>query len=355
MRILRLVTALAALLLSLALAGGAAAYPWPVEPFDRQHPVRGFFGDPRTVFLNGVLAGGFDGPGFFSFHQGVDISAPDGTPVYPVMSGTAHYMGAATLDVDSGDGHVFQYFHIVPVVGEGEEVVARRTILGYVQTPYGHVHLTEISGGHAVNPLQKGHLTPYADHTRPTIRAVEFRNLSGTLQTPLGVCGRVEIDADAFDTPPRLVPGNFRGLPTTPALVRWTVSRLSGKIAVPWRTAADFRTTLPPNNRFTDVYAKGTYENAPRFGDQQYTAMPGRYLFLLAGNFDTTSLANGVYRLTVRASDIRGNTASQTARFSVLNARSGVCPGSLPAPPTTQPPPTEPPDVSPGTGATPQP
>ena len=77
--------------------------------------------------------------------------------------------------------------------------------------------------------------------------------------------------------------------------------------SVPWRTAADFRSTLPANGHFFDVYAKGTYENAPRFGAQQYRSMPGRYLFLLAGNFDTTSLPNGVYTL----GDLRGRRARQ--------------------------------------------
>src|SRR6266700_5037327 len=108
-----------AVLLALALPAAAAAYPWPVRPFDKQHPIRGFFGDPRTVFENGVLAGGFDGPGFFSFHQGIDISAPDGTPIYPVVSGTARYLGAAVLNVNAGNDVVFQYFHVVPIVGEG--------------------------------------------------------------------------------------------------------------------------------------------------------------------------------------------------------------------------------------------
>ena len=343
---------LVATLAALVAAGGAAAYPWPVRPFDRQHPIRGFFGDPRTVYLNGVLAGGFGGPGFFSFHQGIDIAAPDGTPIYPVMSGTAHYLGAATLNVDAGtiagNRVVFQYFHIVPIVGEGQQVVARRTILGYVQPPFGHVHLTEINGPHSVNPLQKGHLAPYADQTRPTIRTIAFGNQSGTLQTPLGLCGRVQLSVDAFDKPPLAVPGKFRDLPVAPALVRWDVTRLSGTPLFQWRTAADFRSDLPANGRFTDTYAKGTYENAPRFGTQQYTSMPGRYLFLLAGSFDTTSLANGVYRLSVRVADVRGNTAASTERFSVLNARSGVCPGSLPAPPTTQQPPSEPPGDSGG-------
>jgi hypothetical protein len=341
------------LVLVLALPSAAAAYSWPVKPFNKQHPIRGFFGDPRTVFEDGVLSGGFDGPGFLSFHQGIDISAPNGTPVYPVMSGVAHYLGAATLNVAVGTVNgvdvTFQYFHITPVVGEGEQVIARTTVLGYIQPPYAHVHLTEIDGTHSVNPLQPGHLAPYRDHTRPTIRQSVFSNSAGTIQTPLGLCGRVQIAADAFDRQPVAVPGTFHDLPVTPALVEWSVARLNGKVVLPMRVAADFRTTLPPNSRFSDVYAKGTYENSPRFGTQQYTGMPGRYLFLLAGNFDTTSLANGVYQLTVRVADVRGNKAMQTLRFSVLNARNGVCPGSLAAPPTTQPPPTEPPSGA-GTG-----
>ncbi len=337
--------------LALASASAASSYSWPVRPFDKQHPIRGFFGDPRTVFENGVLAGGFDGPGFFSFHQGVDISAPDGTPVYPVVSGIAHYLGASVLNVDTGmyqgNERIFQYFHVTPIVGEGQQVIARKTVLGYVQPPFAHVHLTEINGSKSVNPLQRGHLTPYIDHTRPTIRDTLFRNQSGLLQTPLGLCGRVEIDVDAFDRPPVPVPGAFHDLPVAPAFVRWDITHLNGTSAVPWRTTADFRSTLPANTRFFDVYAKGTYENAPRFGTQQYRSMPGRYLFLLAGNFDTTTLPNGVYSLGVSAADMRGNHAFFQERFSVLNAHDGVCPGSLAAPPATAPPPTEPPASTP--------
>jgi hypothetical protein len=345
MRGIGVVTVLAAV--ARARGGAAAADSWPFKPFNKQHPIRGFFGDPRTVYENGVLAGGFDGPGVFSFHQGIDISAPNGTPIYPVMSGIAHYLGAAVLNVDVGqiDGQdvTFQYFHITPIVGEGEHVIAKNTVLGFVEPPYGHVHLTEIDGTHAVNPLQRGHLAPYADHTRPTIRGTAFSNASGAIQTPLGLCGRVQIAVDAYDRPPLAVPGSFNSLPVTPALVEWTVRHLNGKIAVPLRVAADFRTTLPSNTKFFDTYAKGTYENSPRFGTQQYTAMPGRYLFLLASSFDTTTLPNGVYSLTVRASDIRGNAATQTQRFSVLNAKGSECPGSLSEPPGTQPPPSEPP------------
>ena len=59
-------------------------YCWPVAPFNRQHPIRGGFGDPRTLFhAPPTLAGLYHGAGSFSFHQGVDISAPDEPPCTP--------------------------------------------------------------------------------------------------------------------------------------------------------------------------------------------------------------------------------------------------------------------------------
>jgi hypothetical protein len=139
------------------------------------------------------------------------------------------------------------------------------------------------------------------------------------------------------------VAGSFHGLPVAPALVRWKLNRLNGATAVPWKVAADFRHTLPPNGAFFTVYAHGTYENAPRFGKEQYGSMPGRYLFLLASSFDTASVPNGVYVLTVEAVDERGNTGFGTQRISIRNARTGPCPGSLALPPGASPPPAEPP------------
>ena len=66
----------------------AYAYGWPV-PFDRPHPVRGNFGDPRTIFAGPPTERTLlSGPGAFQFHDGIDISAPDGTTVYAVASGT---------------------------------------------------------------------------------------------------------------------------------------------------------------------------------------------------------------------------------------------------------------------------
>src|SRR5580765_9033737 len=79
-------------------AVSASAYPWPIKPFHQQHPIRANFGDPRTRFWNTMLTDGLQGPGLFQFHNGIDIAAPEGTPVYPVRSGTARLIdGAAVL------------------------------------------------------------------------------------------------------------------------------------------------------------------------------------------------------------------------------------------------------------------
>ena len=54
-------------------------YGWPVKPFNRQHPVRAYLNDPRN--------GHYDAK---SFHFGVDVSAPTGTPVYAVAAGEVY-------------------------------------------------------------------------------------------------------------------------------------------------------------------------------------------------------------------------------------------------------------------------
>ena len=119
----RLLAALGALVAALAFAGGASAYGWPLRPFDRPHPIRGGFGDPRTVFTLGFFSDPWAGPGTFSFHNGIDISARAGTPVYAVTSGIAHIRTAGQVEVESpllnATRRVFQYEHITPHVQEG--------------------------------------------------------------------------------------------------------------------------------------------------------------------------------------------------------------------------------------------
>ena len=337
-------------LLALAQASAAHAYSWPIKPFGRQHPIRGNFGDPRTIFSYSLSSAALFGPGDFSFHNGVDIAVPDGTEVYPVVSGRVRAVFSDIVSVGTRDGRTFRYEHVVPVVERGERVVARETVVGYVRSGYGHVHFTEIDGMRVVNPLEPRHLTPYTDHIAPQISDVELR--AGTTLTrldPQRVCGRVSIVADAFDMPSIPIPlGPFAGLPVTPALVRWELRRLHASVVLPLTSAADFRRVLPLQTRFWDVYARGTYQNSPRFGGIHYASMRGRYLFNVVTDFDTRSLANGLYVLTVLAGDVRGNSVTHTRQLTVANAPDTAtgCPAEdtpePPADPTTQPPSSSP-------------
>ena len=158
-----------------ARSSSLAPYSWPVKPFDRQHPIRGSFGDPRTAFAGPPTQRTLlSGTGAFSFHAGVDISAPDGTAVYPVESGTVKVVMKDWIQVDSGNGRSFQYWHIASAVSIGQHVAARSTVLGHILRSCGHVHLTEMDGTEPTNPLAVGHLTPYDDTSVPVTSSISF-------------------------------------------------------------------------------------------------------------------------------------------------------------------------------------
>ena len=299
-----------------------SAYGWPVKPFDQQHPVRGNFGDPRTLFAGSPSRRTLlSGAGAFQFHFGIDISAPDGTPVYPVASGRVLSVHGDWLEV-AGDGRTFEYWHIAPRVAVGAQVQEDATVLGRIIKGAGHVHFTERDNGVAVNPLALGHLAPYSDHTKPQVDALYFRRsvTSGDLM-PDFLRGRVELIASAYDMPQLHVPGAWHDLPVTPALVTWQIEEATThRIVVPKHTAYDVRDAMPSNNLFWRIYARGTHQNMSVFGKHFSFMQPGRYLFRLApGGFDTRTLRDSVYELIVTATDIGGNSSSLAVRFSVHN------------------------------------
>jgi hypothetical protein len=301
------------------------SYGWPVKPFDRQHPVRGGFGDPRTIFFGPpsqrtLLRGG----GVFQFHDGVDISAPDGSPVYPVADGTVVKVTDQMVDVDSG-GRSFAYWHIVASVGVGAHVTTDRTVLGHIIPGCRHVHLSEYDAADAaVNPLQAGHLTPYTDTTKPVVTGIALRtSVTGADLMPELVRGRIEPIASVHDTPSMAVPGVWHDLPVSPALVEWWIRQpgSNGKVVVPLHVAFDVREHLPANRDLWAAYARGSHQNMSVFGQHYSFLQPGVYEYRLApGGFDTRTLKDSVYELVVKAVDIRGNATTAFLRFSVHNA-----------------------------------
>jgi len=291
-------------------------YRWPIRPFDRQHPVRGFLGDPRTFYAN---LGDIPTPttdGLFSFHNGVDIVAHAGTKVYSILSGVVTRATIDEIVVKSGQ-RAFQYWHLKPEVRVGERVAGLRTVVGVVRAGPGHVHLTEMRGACVVNPLAPGHLTPYRDTSRPLVLAIQVRSREGSLLDSHRLGRPFELDAIAEDYPSPAVPGLWHGMPVTPALVRWRLTGPHGIVVVPEKTAADFRVTLPPNRDFWQVYAADTHENFPEEPVQE-SVERGRYVFRLTPPCDPLRLPRGTYTVTVTATDTAGNSGSMSRRIVVV-------------------------------------
>lgn len=303
----------------------SSSYGWPVKPFDQQHPVRGSFGDPRTVFtrhptLRNLLTSG----GAFSYHQGIDISAPDGTPIYAVRSGVVRIVTRDWIEVDSDGGVAFQYWHINSAVHVGDHVQAQTDVLGHIMRASKHVHLTELSDGKAVNPLSPGHLGPYADTTTPRIGEISFRaGDTGPELLPEYLHGRVEMVVSATDTHAIPVPGQWAGLPITPAKLTFRIDGFPNcKVVRPETIAFDVRRGLPSSNMW-HTYARGSHMNMVQMGVHRYWYNPGVYLFKLTETpFDTRTLPDGVYRLVATAWDTAGNHGSAAQIFQVHNRAS---------------------------------
>jgi murein DD-endopeptidase MepM/ murein hydrolase activator NlpD len=303
-----------------------SSYGWPVKPFDQQHPVRGSFADPRSVFRGHPTPRGLmTSQCACSYHQGIDIAAADGTPVYPVRSGVVRIVTHEWIQVDSDGGSAFQYWHIGPAVRVGQHVEARETVLGRILRASEHVHLTELQDGKPVNPLASGHIGPYSDTTTPRVNSITFRARdTGPDLLPEYLHGRVEIVAAASDTQAIPVPGKWNGLPISPAKVTFRVRSFPAKqVVITETTALDITRTLPPTGDMWHTYARGTHMNMVKMGAHRYWYNPGVYLFKLTPTaFDTNRLKDGVYEIVVTAWDTGGNHSSSSQIFQVHNRKS---------------------------------
>jgi hypothetical protein len=271
------------------------SYSWPLKPFDRAHPVRAYFNDPR---ISGKSR---------AFHFGIDISAPNGTPVYAVAPGRVYIEGGRSLSVAAA-GREFGYWHVVPAVKHHQRV-GLHELLGHVQAPWLHVHFAERSGETYRNPLRPAGLAPWRDRTRPRVTAIRFLRNGRELPSDL-LRGAVDVVAEAHDMPPLGVPEPWHGLPVTPARIRWRVLR-NGRVVRKWHTPVDFTKGLLPQERFRGVYAPGTRQNR--------AGKPGLYRFYLAHTWSTHRLPDGAYHLEAEASDLGGNTGTLRVPFTLAN------------------------------------
>ncbi len=305
----------AAIAVLLFTASSAGAYPWPVKPFNVQHPIRGNFDDPRA--LRGSIDAIGNNP--LSFHSGVDIQAPDGTPVYAIAPGRVTFPSGFAVSVGtpyalSFAPLVFGYWHVLPVVDE-HQYVSRGQLLGYVKAGEGHVHLSEKRFGQYVNPLRRGGLAPYRDTTPPVIRRLVFYKC-GTATKINGdaVSGCVDVAVEAHDSPPIAPQPPWSDVVLSPARITWTGLFGGSWLPPAYHTqSVDFINLL--RIPLTDVYAPGTIMNGPN--------APGAYRYWLARKVDSNLLGDGPHTIVVTASDVRANTTTAALEFTVANESSG--------------------------------
>jgi hypothetical protein len=283
-----------------AAPGRGHSYDWPLRPFYRAHPLRGGFGDPRFGFVQR------------NFHFGIDIAARDWTPVYAVAPGTV-YLEPDHVDVLT---HVavrhssgFSYWHILPAVHE-HSFVQRHALLGLVSPSWHHLHFGEFRAGRWVNPLRPGALTPSAAPTRPQIEELSVAPAGGGTGSD-----RVDAIVDAFASPRAPPPAPWQDARLVPTLIRWRL--LDGTTAISgWREVVDFRSFIPPNRLFGEVYAPGTASNAPN--------RAGHYLFYLARGWDPDTLPAGTYVVQVQVLGSRGAVATAAANLTVPGESAAV-------------------------------
>lgn len=280
--------------------GAVPPYQWPIKPFDRQHPVRGFMNDPRQG------SGGGE-----AFHFGIDVAAPDGTPVYAIEAGTLYLTNKLTLAIMSDGGkRTFAYYHMRHVFdsGDNRKHIAKGQLLGHIETGWGHVHIGEKRGSKWVNPLRRGGITPFIDMGKPSIGELTLS------QRPAR--GKIDIIVTASDkTPVRVQDPRWDGMPVGVSLLRWRVLDASGGPVAPgdgdWIVGVDLRESMLDAGVFDSVFAPGTFQNHPN--------KPGTYNYFLSHGWDSSGVPNGSYLLEVEASDVRGNLVTKRFGFTVGN------------------------------------
>ena len=287
-----------------AAPSAAQAYGWPLKPFDRMHAIRGTLDDPRFHVAPNLTWKG-------SFHFGVDIAAPDGTPVYAVEPGIV-VRGPDSVVLRRPNRRGFGYWHIHPVVQTGMRVRLHQ-LLGYILPGWGHVHFAETVAGRYRNPLRHGALTPFRELNAPVVDAISVFRIDGHALQGEGtnVSGTVALIADAYELPSVEPAPPWNRARLVPSFVRWRIIPGNGDPPSAWSTAADFRFRLFPASMYASVYAPGTYQNKAN--------RPGDYRFWLTQSLDTTSLPNGAYWVDVQAENLAGAVGENQIELSVAN------------------------------------
>lgn len=257
---------------------------WPLKPFHQQHAIRAGINELRPA----------------NFHVAVDIEARDLQPVYAIQSGVARirYAGSPDVNVDIGR---FYYWHVSPMVSDGQWVNAYKTELGTILPGAHHLALSEGTTDDYLNPLRPGgSIAPYHDHEPPII----------------GV-PRVFADGSAivgaFDPQGFVGSGHYYETPVlAPSSLAWRLYDAHGRPLTGLLWAMRGSQNYPPALKPV-IFAPGASNPGYLCFFDHRRCIPN-WVYRLAGGLTEplplAGLAPGRYRLTVYAWDWAGNTSA---------------------------------------------
>lgn len=118
-----------------------------------QWPVEGALSSPYGIRMSGVVG---------DLHRGVDIAAPIGTPVRPVLGGRVRFTGTMSgygrvIWIDHPDDVITVYAHLSEIAVEAGQQVSKTTVIGRTgQSGHAtgpHLHLEVWRWGREVDPV----------------------------------------------------------------------------------------------------------------------------------------------------------------------------------------------------------
>ena len=270
----------------------SAPYPWPVKPFNRQHPVRGFFNDPRVQGAS------------HAFHFGIDVSAPDGTAVYAVTPGKVfiedHGHAVAVL---APDGRAFGYWHVKPAVAHHQQVAAAPAARAH-RGAAGATSTSPRASRAAISTHPAGR-DPAVHRRRPSddradhVPARQEGAQAGPHQGPRAdLLRRLRHDAD----------------PRPEAVVAH--ARRAGAAALPHHVRGPLRAAAARRRRSARVPEARRLPHRLRARTRARTTRtsPAATRFILDHDWNTAAFANDGYLLEVQAADRHGNRATSGLR-----------------------------------------
>ncbi len=197
----------------------AHAYGWPVKPFDQQHAIRGAFDDPRFGRY---------------FHFGVDISAPDGTPVYAVAAGNCLPRTPTRSPCGDRTGTSSRTGTYRATVAGALASCRRASKIGFVRARLRPRALRRVRRHDVRQPAPP----------RRARRRSRTRRHPSSARSPSDDSQRRRSTAtvEAYDTPPIAPPAPWQDARWTPALIRWRLLRTAPRSCCRGRSPSTSRT-----------------------------------------------------------------------------------------------------------------